>query len=108
MDLSAKGQLIFRATDEHLRELPEPGDYEALAKIPRNLLAELSYAVTISCTFKRANETKEYPLVVYNALSFIAYATQTPGAPSSGRLQRLGFIAPQLEWIVQREAGIGV
>ena len=76
MDLSSKGQLIFRATDEHVRELPEPGDYEALAKIPRNLLAELPYAVTISCTFKRANETKEYPLVIYNALSFIAYATQ--------------------------------
>ena len=108
MDLSTKGQLIFRATDEQVRELPEAGDYEALAKIPRNLLAEQPYVVNISCTFKRADETKEYPLVIYNALSFLAYATQAPGAPSSGRLQRLGFIAPQLEWIVQKEAGIGV
>ena len=91
-----------------VRELPEAGDYEALAKIPRNLLAEQPYVVNISCTFRRADETKEYPLVIYNALSFLAYATQAAGAPSSGRLQRLGFIAPQLEWIVQKEAGIGV
>jgi lipopolysaccharide transport system ATP-binding protein len=104
LDLSTKGQLIFRTADTEARPLPEAGTYEALAKIPHDLLAELPYIATVSCVFKRDGEAKEYPLVVYNALQFLVYGTETPDAPASGRLDRVGFIAPRLEWTVRQEA----
>ncbi len=104
LDLSTKGQLIFRTSDTEARPLPEPGTYEALAKIPRDLLAELPYIATVSCIFKRDGESKEYPLVVYNALQFLVYGTDTPDTPASGRLDRVGYIAPKLEWTVRQEA----
>ena len=47
LDLSTKGQLIFRTADTEARPLPEAGIYEALAKIPRDLLAELPYVATV-------------------------------------------------------------
>jgi lipopolysaccharide transport system ATP-binding protein len=103
LDLSTKGQLIFRTADTEARSLPQPGIYEALAKIPRDLLAELPYVATVGCIFKRDNETKEYPLLMYNALSFLVYGTDTPETPTSGRLDRVGFIAPRLEWTVRQD-----
>jgi lipopolysaccharide transport system ATP-binding protein len=104
LDLSTKGQLIFRTADTEARPLPEAGTYEALAKIPRDLLAELPYIATVSCIFRRDGEPKEYPLVVYNALQFLVYGTDVPDVPVSGRLDRVGFIAPRLEWTVRQEA----
>jgi len=84
--------------------LPDAGTYEALAKIPRDLLAELPYIATVSCIFKKDGEPKEYPLVAYNALQFLVYGTDLPDASASGRLDRVGFIAPRLEWTVRQEA----
>jgi lipopolysaccharide transport system ATP-binding protein len=104
LDLSTKGQLIFRTSDTEMRPLPEAGVYEALAKIPRDLLAELPYVATVGCIFKKGDEAKEYPLVIYNALSFLVFGTDTPDTPASGRLDRVGFIAPRLEWTVRQEA----
>ena len=106
LDLSTKGQLIFRTADTEARPLREAGSYEALARIPRDLLAELTYVVTIGCIFKRDDEPKEYPLLVYNALQFLAYGTETPDMPASGRLDRVGFIAPRLEWTVREEVAV--
>jgi lipopolysaccharide transport system ATP-binding protein len=104
LDLSTKGTLIFRTSDSEARPLPEAGTYEALAKIPRDLLAELPYIATVSCVFKRDGEPKEYPLVVYNALQFLVFGTDVPDASASGRLDRVGYIAPKLEWTVRQEA----
>ena len=104
LDLHTKGQLIFRTADTEARPLPEAGTYEALAKIPRDLLAELPYIATVSCIFKKDGEPKEYPLVAYNALQFLVYGTDLPDASASGRLDRVGFIAPRLEWTVRQEA----
>src|SRR6185436_17736310 len=75
LDLHTKGQLIFRTADTEARPLSEVGTYEALAKIPRDLLAELPYIATVSCIFKKDGEPKEYPLVAYNALQFLVYGT---------------------------------
>jgi lipopolysaccharide transport system ATP-binding protein len=104
LDLHTKGQLIFRTGDTEWRPLPDAGTYEALAKIPRDLLAELPYITSVSCIFKRDGEPKEYPLLAYNALQFLVYGTDLPDAPASGRLDRVGFIAPRLEWTVRPEA----
>jgi lipopolysaccharide transport system ATP-binding protein len=106
LDLSTKGQLIFRTSDIESRRLGDAGGYEALAKIPRDLLAELTYVATVGCIFRRDDEAKEYPLVVYNALSFLVYATETPDMAPSGRLDRVGYIAPRLEWVVREEVPV--
>jgi lipopolysaccharide transport system ATP-binding protein len=105
LDLHTKGQLIFRTADTEARPLPNAGTYEALAKIPRDLLAELPYIATVSCIFKKDGEPKEYPLVAYNALQVLVFGTEAPDAAlPSGRLDRVGFIAPRLEWTVRQEA----
>jgi hypothetical protein len=41
---------------------------------------------------------------MYNALTFLVYGTDTPDSPASGRLDRVGYIAPKLEWTVRQEA----
>jgi homopolymeric O-antigen transport system ATP-binding protein len=106
LDLSTKGQIVFRAADDEPRLLEEQGDYEALAKIPRHMLAELTYQVTVSCIFKRQSEEKEFPLVIYNALSFLAFATDVPGTTTARRLEKVGVIAPRLEWTVRKEVPV--
>ena len=103
LDLNTRGQLLFRSTDPATHQLGEPGVYEILAKIPANLLAEANYSVTVSCIITWKNEPQEYPLVVYNALTFIAYATEEPTVTVPGRMQKTGLIAPRLDWTVRQE-----
>ena len=106
LDLATRGTLIFRTSDAEARPLREPGVYEALARIPRDLLAELTYVATVGCIFRKEDELKEFPLLVYNALSFMVYATGQPDIPTSGRLDRVGVIAPRLEWTVREEVPV--
>jgi hypothetical protein len=106
LDLLTRAQLLFRSTDHEVHALGEPGVYEILAKIPAHLLAEATYTVTVSCILTWKNEPNEYPLVVYNALSFIAYSTEEPAVPTvvvPGRRQKTGLIAPRLDWTVREE-----
>jgi hypothetical protein len=103
LDLNTRGHLLFRSTDPEAHALGEPGIYEILAKIPANLLAEANYSVTVSCILTWKNEPQEYPLVVYNALTFIAYATEGPTVTVPGRQNKSGLIAPRLEWTVRQE-----
>jgi len=83
--------------------------YDIFARIPANLLAESNYTVTASCIMTRHDEPEEFPLVVYNALTFIAFATgdapETAG-PVAGRLQKPGLIAPKIEWTMKVEEGV--
>src|SRR6185436_3551999 len=103
LDLMTRAQLLFRSTDPDAHPLGEPGVYEILAKIPAHLLAEANYSVTVSCILTWKNEPQEYPLVVYNALSFIAYATDEPAVTVPGRIRKTGLIAPRLDWTVRQE-----
>ncbi len=103
LDLNVRGQLLFRSQDVEIHQLVEPGTYEILAKIPANLLAENTYSVTVSCIIGWKNEPTEYPLVVYNALTFIAFSTEDRTASPAGRLEKTGLIAPRLEWTVKQE-----
>jgi lipopolysaccharide transport system ATP-binding protein len=105
VDVNSRNQLLFRSTAGAFAPMPEVGVYEALLRIPANLLAESTYTVTVSCGIKKEaalNDPREYPLVVYNALTFMAYASEH--APDTGRLGRAPLIAPKLEWTLRREA----
>jgi len=109
LDVNTRGQLLFRSTDSEVHPLSEPGVYDVFAKIPANLLAESNYTVTASCIMTRHDEPQEFPLVAYNALTFIAFATEDATAaatPIAGRLQKPGLIAPKIEWSVKVEEGV--
>jgi lipopolysaccharide transport system ATP-binding protein len=103
LDLTTRNHLLFRSTDTETHQLGEPGVYEVLARIPANLLAECTYAVTVSCIITWKNEPNEFPLVVYNALSFIAFSTEDRVAGAGGRVEKNGLIAPRLDWAVRQE-----
>ena len=102
LDLLAKNQLVFRAHGGEWLELREPGQYSLLARIPAHLLADISYSVNVSVTTRREGQEREYTLVVYSGLSFMAYNTETEGAVTSkGKLNRTGFVAPRLDWTLE-------
>lgn len=104
VDMNTRNQLLFRSVDTEFRPMPVPGVYQALMRIPANLLAESTYWMTISCILTREptlKDTKEYPLVIYNALNFIAYASER--SVTTGRLRRAPLIAPKLDWTAQAE-----
>ena len=103
LDVTTRGQLLFRSSDPEVHALGPAGVYDIIAKIPANLLAETTYSVTVSCVLTRRDETQEYPLIVYNALTFIAFSTDETGPSILGRMQKSGLISPKLEWTVRAE-----
>ena len=103
LDLNTRGQLLFRSSDAETHQLGDAGNYEILAKIPSHLLAECTYSVTVSCIISWKNEPTEYPLVLYNALQFIAFSTEDRVTAMAGRIEKTGLIAPRLEWTVKQE-----
>jgi lipopolysaccharide transport system ATP-binding protein len=104
LDLTARNQLLFRVADPEKRVLAEAGYYEILVKIPAHLLAETSYSATVNCTIGREGEEREFPLTIYNALKFVAYANEMPTTPDPDALERTPLIAPQLEWMHRKLA----
>ena len=96
-DLRVRRELVFRVIDEETQELPEEGIYDAFMKIPANFLSDVNYTAGVSLVIVR--DGKEYVLVNYNALSFMAYSSD--GA-KMGRTQRVGLISPRLEWSVEQ------
>ena len=98
-DLRVRRELIFRNIDEELRALPEEGIYDAFLKIPGNFLSDVNYTAGVSLVIVR--DGKEYVLVNYNALSFMAYSG-SGDSTKMGRTQRVGLISPRLEWSVEQ------
>ena len=76
----------------------------------KTLLALLTVgAVATAVAVSRHDEPQEFPLVAYNALTFIAFSTEDAteaAAPVAGRLQKPGLIAPKIEWSVKVEEGV--
>ena len=101
LDVNTRGHLLFRSSDPEVHPLGDPGLYDIFAKIPANLLAESTYTLTVSCIMTRHDEPQEFPLVVYNALTFMAYATEETMPTVAGRLQKTGLIAPKVEWTLK-------
>ncbi len=94
----AQNQMLFRAEDEEFRDAPEPGLYSVFARIPAHFLADIKYSVTVSVTTVREGQLRQYTLVAYNALSFMAYTTADGGLQRRGRLAKTALLAPRFEW----------
>ena len=74
--------------------------YEALVRIPANLLSETTYTVNVSIMLLRGEE-EEHALVVNKALAFMVYGEQ--GVTADDGRHRKGVVNPTLEWTLQTE-----
>jgi lipopolysaccharide transport system ATP-binding protein len=98
-DLLSRGVLVLRSAQPELSQLAPDRVYEALARIPANLLSETTYTINAHVTLIRG-EGEQHPLAVNKALAFMVYGAE--GASSSAS-QRKGLIDPTLEWSLETE-----
>ncbi len=108
-ELHSKGVLVLRSTQAELEAVGPDRNYQAMVKIPANLLADTGYTVSVGVTLIRG-EGEEHALVMNRALSFMVYADQEMVGPlrgaerrSGATLQRKGLIAPELEWTIKED-----
>lgn len=97
-DLFSKGVLVFRSAQPDLISVGPDTAYEAIAKIPANLLSETTYTISVGVSLIRG-EGEEHALVVNKALAFMVYRENSEEV--SGTLHRTGLIDPQLEWSME-------
>lgn len=107
IDLHARRQLLFRAEGSEFHFV-RPGQFELRVRIPARLLAEVSYQVTASLTTLREGQERQYRLVSYDALSFMAFNPEQTLAGQKGRPPKTGLLAPQLEWTVEEYHAVGL
>ena len=100
-DLYSKGILVFRSTQPELAQVGADMAYEALARIPANLLSETTYSLSAGVTLIRG-DGEEHALVMNRAIAFLVYGDQGADAPDAG--SRKGVVNPSLEWSLEPEA----
>lgn len=100
-DLFSKGVLVFRSAQPELVPVGPELAYEAMARIPANLLSETTYTISVGVTLIRG-EGEEHALVVNKALAFMVY--REDGANASGTLHRTGVIDPTLDWSMEMKS----
>jgi lipopolysaccharide transport system ATP-binding protein len=98
-DLLTKGVLVLRSMQPELTQIAPESAYEALARIPANLLSETTYTINANVMLIRG-DGEEHPLAVNKALAFMVYGEE--GASASGA-SRKGVIDPPLDWSLQSE-----
>jgi hypothetical protein len=70
-------------------------------RIPAHLLTDISYDVTASLKTIRDGQERQYRLVAYHALSFMAFHPEAATTSLKGRAPRTGLLAPRLAWEVE-------
>jgi len=101
IDLMSKGVLVFRSMQPDLLAVQADSGYEAVVRIPANLLAETTYTVNVSIMLIRG-EGEEHALIVNKALAFMVYGEQ--GVTADDGRHRKGLVNPTLDWAMQMEA----
>jgi lipopolysaccharide transport system ATP-binding protein len=101
IDLMSKGVLVFRSMQPDLLAVQADSGYEAMVRIPANLLAETTYTVNVSIMLIRG-EGEEHALIVNKALAFMVYGEQ--GVTADDGRHRKGLVNPTLDWAMQMEA----
>jgi len=101
IDLMSKGVLVFRSMQPDLLAVQADSAYEAVVRIPANLLAETTYTVNVSIMLIRG-EGEEHALIVNKALAFMVYGEQ--GVTADDGRHRKGLVNPTLDWAMQMEA----
>ena len=101
IDLMSKGVLVFRSAQPDLMAVLADSAYEAIVRIPANLLSETTYTINVSITLIRG-EGEEHALIVNKALAFMVYGEQ--GVSGDDGRHPKGVVQPQLDWTLQMEA----
>jgi lipopolysaccharide transport system ATP-binding protein len=99
-DLMSKGVLVFRSAQPDLSPVGADAAYEAVARIPANLLSEMTYTINVSVTLVRG-DGEEHSLMMNKALAFMVYGDE--GVDASGTLHRKGVVDPTLDWSLEVE-----
>jgi hypothetical protein len=99
VDLSSKGTLVFRSAQPGPCQVAPDAAYEALVRIPANLLAETNYVVGVLVTLIRG-EGEVHALAVKKALTFLVYDETNPELTAP---RQAGVIAPVLEWSLEEK-----
>jgi lipopolysaccharide transport system ATP-binding protein len=104
MDLYSRNVWLLRAKDERERRVREAGIFHAIVWIPANFLTQTNYSVNVSLTVRRKNEVRDHTLVMYKALTFMAFAGE---AATVAKSPKMALLAPSLSWqidpVAQRE-----
>jgi lipopolysaccharide transport system ATP-binding protein len=99
VELSSKGTLVFRSAQPGPCQVAPDSAYEALVRIPANLLAETNYSVGVLITLIRG-EGEVHALAVKKALTFLVYDEASPELTVP---RRTAVIAPVLEWSLEEK-----
>ena len=94
MDLYVGNVWVLRGSADKSRRV-DPGIWDVFFKIPPNFLTQTSYSINVSLVVKRKNDERDYPLMMYKALRFMAYAGEAE-SPRAGK--RAPLLAPGLSW----------
>ena len=101
IDVMTKGVLVLRSSQPELAPVSADRMYEALVRIPANLLAETTYTVNVSILLVRG-DGDEHALVVNKALSFMVYGEEHE-IDSLETRHRKGVVNPELDWTMDTE-----
>ena len=97
MDLYAGNVWLLRARADKARKVL-PGLYDVYFRIPADFLAQTTYTASVSLALRRKNDERDYPLVMYKALKFMAYAGEVAVERTS---KRTALLAPRLTWDIE-------
>jgi hypothetical protein len=100
-ELHSRGVLVLRSTQADLQAVAPDRNYQAMVKIPANLLSDTGYTVSVGLILIRG-AGEEHALVMNRALSFMVYGDQEINGLGRS-LQRKGLIDPELEWTLKLE-----
>jgi len=99
VDFFAGGVHVFRSAPPDPASVAEAGLYEALVRVPANLLAETVYSVDAIVRVLSGDQT--YPLQRRGALSFRPYCDD------GWRAKRVGVLRPLLDWRIEKRSDGG-
>ena len=97
MDLYSGNVWLLRARADKARRV-DIGIYDVLFKIPPNFLAPTTYSMNVSLTLRRKNDERDYPLVMYKAIKFMAYSGERVEEKTT---RRSPLLAPRLDWVLE-------
>jgi ABC-type glutathione transport system ATPase component len=98
MDLYVGNVWVLRARADKPRRV-DVGIFDVYFRIPPHFLAQTSYTMNVSLTVRRKNDERDYPLVMYRAVKFMAYAAGEAAVARSTKKRAL--LAPRLSWDIE-------
>jgi ABC-type polysaccharide/polyol phosphate transport system ATPase subunit len=95
MDLYVGNVWVLRARADKPRRV-DAGVVDVFFRIPPNFLAQTNYSMNVSLAVRRKTDDRDYPLVIYKALKFMAYADDPEVVART--TTRTALLAPRLSW----------